>query len=43
MGSSNTEEVFRVASSQELAETGGGNNQKGVDFQRAWATSPHLE
>lgn len=39
MGSSNIEEVFRVASSKELAETGGGHNQKGVDFQRAWALS----
>lgn len=37
MGSSSTEEVFRVASSNELMETGGGHNQKGVDFQRAWA------
>jgi hypothetical protein len=32
MRSSNTEEVFRVAGSKELAETGGGHNQKGVDF-----------
>lgn len=43
MGSSNTEEVFRVASSKELAETGGGHNQKGVDFQRAWALSRMFE
>lgn len=43
MGSSNTEEVFRVASNQELAEAGGGHNQKGVDFQRAWALSRMFE
>lgn len=43
MGSSNTEEVFRVASRKELAETGGGHNQKGVDFQRAWALSRMFE
>lgn len=43
MGSSNTEEVFHVARNQELAETGGGHNQKGVDFQRAWALSRMFE
>ncbi|MBI4996782.1 MAG: DUF4297 domain-containing protein [Rhodocyclales bacterium] len=43
MGSSNTEEVFRVASDKDLAETGGGHNQKGVDFQRAWALSRMFE
>lgn len=43
MRSSNTEEVFSVASSNELAETGGGHNQKGVDFQRAWALSRMFE
>ncbi len=43
MGSCNTDEVFRVASSTELAETGGGHNQKGVDFQRAWALSRMFE
>jgi hypothetical protein len=43
MGSSNTEEVFRVASRKDLAETGGGHNQKGVDFQRAWALSRMFE
>ncbi len=43
MGSSNIEEVFRVASCKELAETGGGHNQKGVDFQRAWALSRMFE
>lgn len=43
MGSSSTEEVFRVASSNELAETGGGHNQKGVDFQRAWALARMFE
>lgn len=43
MGSSNTEEVFHVASNKELAETGGGHNQKGVDFQRAWALSRMFE
>lgn len=43
MGSSNIEEVFRVASSDELVETGGGHNQKGVDFQRTWALSRMFE
>lgn len=43
MGNSNIEEVFRVASCKELAETGGGHNQKGVDFQRAWALSRMFE
>lgn len=43
MGSSNIEEVFRVASDKDLAETGGGHNQKGVDFQRAWALSRMFE
>jgi hypothetical protein len=37
MGNSQTEEVFRVVTRKDLAETGGGHNQKGVDFQRAWA------
>lgn len=39
MGSQHTEEVFRVAGRNDLAETGGSHNQKGVDFQRAWALS----
>lgn len=43
MASSSIQEVFRVASSKELAETGGGHNQKGVDFQRAWALSRMFE
>lgn len=43
MGSSSTEEMFHVASRKELAETGGGHNQKGVDFQRAWALSRMFE
>lgn len=43
MESSAIKEVFRVASSKELAETGGGHNQKGVDFQRAWALSRMFE
>ena len=43
MGCSITEEVFRVASDKELTETGGGHNQKGVDFQRAWALSRMFE
>jgi hypothetical protein len=43
MGSSNLEEVFRVASSKNLVETGGGHNQKGVDFQRSWALSRMFE
>lgn len=37
------EEVFRVSTDKELAETGGGHNQKGVDFQRAWAISRMFE
>lgn len=38
-----TEEVFRVSTDKNLAETGGGHNQKGVDFQRAWAISRMFE
>lgn len=37
------EEVFRVSTDADLAETGGGHNQKGVDFQRAWAISRMFE
>lgn len=37
MGTNPIEEVFRVATRKDLAESGGGHNQKGVDFQRAWA------
>lgn len=37
MGTNQIEEVFRIATRKELAEIGGGHNQKGVDFQRAWA------
>ncbi len=37
MGNNQIEEVYRVATRKDLAETGGGHNQKGVDFQRAWA------
>lgn len=43
MGSKHTEEVFRVANRNDLAESGGGHNQKGVDFQRAWALSRMFE
>ena len=43
MGTIQTDEVFTVASSSELAETGGGHNQKGVDFQRAWAIAKMFE
>lgn len=43
MGSKQTEEVFRVANRTDLAESGGGHNQKGVDFQRAWALSRMFE
>lgn len=32
-------EVFSVATHKGMAETGGGHNQKGVEFQRAWALS----
>lgn len=37
MSNNQIEEVYRVATQKGLAETGGGHNQKGVDFQRAWA------
>ncbi|MBK7955405.1 MAG: DUF4297 domain-containing protein [Candidatus Accumulibacter sp.] len=37
------EEVFRVANCKNLAETGGGHNQKGVNFQRAWALARMFE
>ena len=37
MASNQIEEVFRIATRKDLTETGGGHNQKGVDFQRAWA------
>lgn len=37
MGTNQIEEVFRIATRKDLTETGGGHNQKGVDFQRAWA------
>lgn len=37
MGNNQIKEVYRVATRKDLAETGGGHNQKGIDFQRAWA------
>ena len=37
------EEVVRVASRKDLAETGGGHNQKGVNFQRVWALTRMFE
>lgn len=37
------DEVFRVSTDNDLGETGGGHNQKGVDFQRAWAISRMFE
>ncbi|NTV12347.1 MAG: DUF4297 domain-containing protein [Desulfobulbaceae bacterium] len=43
MGSCNTQEIFRIASDKQLAETGGGHNQKGVDFQRVWALTRMFE
>jgi hypothetical protein len=43
METSRLEEVFRVASCKDLTETGGGHNQKGVDFQRAWALARMFE
>lgn len=33
----NITEILQVANSPDLKETGGGHNQKGVDFQRYWA------
>ena len=43
MESSQIEEVLRVTNRKNLAETGGGHNQKGVDFQRAWALTRMFE
>jgi len=43
MESGIAEEVFRVSIDKDIAETGGGHNQKGVDFQRAWAISRMFE
>lgn len=43
MVSTNIGEVFKVANNKELTETGGGHNQKGVDFQRAWALARMFE
>jgi len=37
------EEVFHVANRKDLAESGGGHNQKGIDFQRAWALARMFE
>lgn len=33
----NITEILTIANSPDLKETGGGHNQKGVDFQRYWA------
>lgn len=43
MGNIYIEEVLRVANRKDLVETGGGHNQKGVDFQRAWAVERMFE
>ena len=43
MENSQIEEVFRIANRKDLAEAGGGHNQKGVDFQRAWALARMFE
>lgn len=37
MDNSQVGEILQIASRKDLAESGGGHNQKGVDFQRAWA------
>lgn len=37
MNTNKIEEVFHTATRKDLAEVGGGHNQKGIDFQRAWA------
>lgn len=37
MDNSQIGEILQVASRKDLAESGGGHNQKGVDFQRTWA------
>lgn len=39
MGSNQIEEIFRIATRKDLAETGGGHNQQGIDFQLAWASA----
>lgn len=39
MHSDALDELLFVINSKDLAETGGGHNQKGIDFQRAWALS----
>lgn len=36
-------ELFHVACRKDLAETGGGHNQKGVNFQRVWALTRMFE
>lgn len=39
----NIEEVLCAANRKDLTETGGGHNQKGVDFQRTWALARMFE
>lgn len=37
------DEVVHVANNKDIAETGGGHTQKGVDFQRYWAIQRMVE
>jgi hypothetical protein len=37
MDNSQVKEILHVTTRKDLAESGGGHGQKGVDFQRAWA------
>lgn len=36
-------EIFQVATNPKLAESGGGHNQKGINFQRVWAIARMVE
>src|SRR4051794_26588200 len=42
-GAINIETVLRIANDKTLSETGGGHNQKGVDFQRYWSVMRMFE
>lgn len=43
MGAFGTDRFLSVANNSDLAESGGGHNQKGVDFQRYWAVLRMLD
>lgn len=38
-----TDSILRVANDKDVSESGGGHNQKGVDFQRYWAVMRMFE